>query len=100
MSLTDRQKAFNTVPAYLADCRTNNRKRVSVVRYLRDKTWEGFSPTENTLTMATIKLSSPQWDAWRKHFVATQPHRVAFFDTQGREDKPYTVPSKWPQVAT
>jgi hypothetical protein len=92
--------SFNAVAAYLVDCRTNNRKRVSVVRYLQDKTWAGFSPAENTTTMTTIKPGSPEWNAWRNHFVVTQPHRVAFFDTQGREDKPYTVPSKWPPVAT
>jgi hypothetical protein len=96
MSPTDRQKAFNSVPAYLADCRTKKRTRVSVVRYLRDKIWEGFSLTENTTTMPTIKPGSPEWNAWRDNLVATQPRRVAFFDNQGREGKTYTVPSKWP----
>jgi hypothetical protein len=98
-SPADRQKAFNAVAAYLADCRTNNRKRVNIVGYLANKIWEGFSPAENTTTMPIIKPGSPEWSAWRKHFVATQPRRVAFFDHQGREGKPYTVPRKWPPAA-
>src|ERR1700675_583176 len=97
---TDRQKAFNAVVAYLADCRTKNRKRVSIVRYLSDKIWEGFSVTATTITMTTIKPGSPEWAAWRKHLVAILPHRLEFFDHQGREGKTYTVPSRWPPVTT
>jgi hypothetical protein len=69
----DRQKACNAVVAYLADCRANNRRRVSAPTFLRDKIWQGFSPTENTTTMPTIKPGSPEWNAWRKHFVTTDP---------------------------
>jgi hypothetical protein len=97
---TDQQKAFNTVAAYLDDCRAKNRKRVSVVRYLSDRIWEGFSTAETTITMTTIKPGSPEWAAWRKHLVATQPHRLQFFDHQGQEGKTYTVPSSWPPGAT
>jgi hypothetical protein len=100
MSPADRQKAFNAVPVYLADCRTNNRKRVSVVRYLRDKIWEGFSSAKNTTTMTTIKPGSPEWNAWRNDFVATRPDLVAFFDHRGREGGTYMVPSKWPPGAS
>jgi hypothetical protein len=92
----DQQKAFNAVAAYLADCRTNNRKRVSVSRYLRDRVWQGFSASENATTMWTIKLGSPEWNAWRKRFVTMDPRLVLFFDKQGREGKSYTVSSKWP----
>jgi hypothetical protein len=99
-SPADRQKAFSAVAAYLADCRTNNRKRMNIVGYLADRIWEGFSTAENTITLPTIEPKSPEWNAWRNHFVATQPHRVAFFDTLGREGKPYTVPSKLPPTAT
>jgi hypothetical protein len=95
----DRQKAFNAVDAYLADCRTNNRMRVSIFRYLRDKIWQGFSAAENITTRMTIKPDSPEWDAWRKYFVAKQPSRVAFFDQHGRDGKTYTVPTKWPPGA-
>jgi hypothetical protein len=100
MMPTDRQKAYNAVTAYLSDCLTKNRKRVSVVRYLGDRTWEGFSAAETTMTMTTIKPGSPEWAAWRKNLVATQPHRLEFFDHQGQEGKTYTVPSRWPPGAT
>ncbi|MGZ5874327.1 MAG: hypothetical protein ACXWKP_19690 [Bradyrhizobium sp.] len=96
----DCQKALNAVAAYLADCRANNRKRVSAPRYLRDRIWQGFSAAENITTRMTIRPGSPEWDAWRKHLVATQPSRVvAFFDHQGREGNAYTVPSRWPPDA-
>ena len=100
MTPEERQKAYHAVAAYLADCLTKNRKRLSIVRYLGDKIWEGFSAAETTKTMTTIKPGSPEWAAWRKHLVATQPHRLEFFDHQGREGKTYTVPSSWPPGAT
>jgi hypothetical protein len=96
----DRQKAYNAVSVYLADCLTKTRQRVSVVRYLGDKTWEGFSAAETSITMTTIKPDSAEWAAWRKHLVATLPHRLEFFDHQGQEGKSYTVPSRWPPVIT
>jgi hypothetical protein len=96
----DQQKAFNAVAAYLADCRANNRKRVSAPRYLRDSIWRGFLAAENITTRITIKPGSPEWDAWRKYLVATQPSRVvAFFDHQGREGRAYQVPTRWPPDA-
>jgi hypothetical protein len=100
MTPTDRERSYNAVAAYLADCRAKNRKRVSVVRYLEDKIWEGFSVAGTTITMKEIKPDSPEWTAWRKHLAATQPHRLKFFDHQGQEEKTYTVPSRWPPVTT
>jgi hypothetical protein len=92
----DRQGAFNAVVTYLADCRAKNRIRVNVSRYLRDKTWQGFSVAAKTIAMTTVKPGSPEWDAWRKYLVATQSDRVAFFDYQGQQSKTYTVPTRWP----
>jgi hypothetical protein len=100
MMPTDRQKAYNAVAAYLADCHTKNRKRVSIVRYLGDKIWDGFSIAETTITLTVIKPGSPECAAWRKHLAATQPHRLKFFDHHGQEGKTYTVPSRWPPVKT
>ena len=97
---TDRQKAFTAVAAYLADCRAKNRKRLSIVRYLSDKIWEGFSTAETATTMTTIQPGSQEWRAWRNYLVAMQPHCVRFFDHQGREGNTYTVPSKWPPRTT
>jgi hypothetical protein len=95
-----RQRANCAVAAYLADCITKNRKRLSVVRYLGDKIWEGFSTAENmTTSWTTITPGTPEWAAWRAHFVATQHHRVRLFDTHERDGKTYTVPSRWPPGA-
>jgi hypothetical protein len=95
----EQQKACKAIAAYLADCRTNNRKRVSVLRYLRDRIWQGFSPTKDAATRPTAKPGTPEWNAWRKYYVAIG-HPVGFFDDQGRQGKAYTVPSKWPPDAS
>jgi hypothetical protein len=82
----ERRRAYHAVASYLVDCLTKNRKRLNIVRYLGDEIWEGFSVAETSITMPTIKPGSLEWAAWRKHLVATLPHRLEFFDHQGRKN--------------
>jgi hypothetical protein len=96
MSETERQQAYQCVSLYLGDCKSNSRKRVSGVRYLRDKVYDGYS-TKQATAGVIVRPYSPQWQAWREHLIK-RGERVGFMDSRAREGYGYAVASEWPPV--
>jgi len=94
MSDANRIHAINGLPVYLSDCKKAGRIRVSAVRYLKDRVWEGYH-TSTKSNLAVVQPNSPQWLRWREYLIATgQP--IAFMDDRARANKVVTVPSEWP----
>lgn len=94
MSVIERQQAHHAVTRYLADCKTNNRKRVNVVRYLRDKVYEGF-PTTTRRPMVTLLPNSPEWQAWHRYMIE-RGQSVSFMESRAKAGIGYTATAKWP----
>jgi hypothetical protein len=88
---------------YLADFRADRDKRgwkmPDMRRYLMDQHWVPYSKAATIAAeTVTIKRGSAQWYRWREYFEATNPRRLAWFDTRDvwyeRREWPPALPPK------
>jgi hypothetical protein len=95
MSEEEQRQALQAVSRYIADCKTNNRKRVNAWRYLCDRVYEGFLTTIRQTTVIMLPPYSPEWQAWRR-YKSERGESVAFMEHRARQGHAYAATEKWP----
>jgi hypothetical protein len=95
MSEADRQQAFLVLASYIADCKTSNRKRHNVARYLRDKIYQGYSKQAQRTAGFSLRPYSSQWQAWHDYMIA-RGDDVTFMESRAQQGHDFTATSQWP----
>lgn len=94
MSEADRQSAISALNAYSRDCKARNRNPHNILRYLRERIYEGYA-TAPTRTAWSHRPYSPQWWAWHRYKLEHQQD-VSFMESRARAGHGFTTKDELP----
>lgn len=93
LSPADRQRAFEAIRPYLANCRAKNRKLCDLSTYLKERRFAGnlAIPVQEV----AIYGNTPQAFRWLEYRLALG-ERVSFMESCWRQGKPWHARTEWP----
>lgn len=99
LALGDAEKegCLDGIAAYLADCKTQNRKVCDLTTYIRERRWERFAAKQPKASVVLIKHGTPQWQRWFEHYLTIgDEQKYRTMESRAQRDLPYDAPSEWP----
>jgi hypothetical protein len=93
LSPDERQRAFDGIGPYIANCRAKNRKLCDLSTYLKERRFNGNLAVP--VKTFPIFRNTPQAFRWRDYMVAVG-RRTSFMDECWQQGKPWHAESEWP----
>lgn len=103
LSEEERRLAIEIAPAYLAQCRREERKHCGPTNYLRQKRWEGLAMMRKSRigrapeVREWIEAGTPEYAAWRAHSAA-RGQTIPEYTPAGRKPG-FWRRTRWPPSA-